>query len=77
METKSSSHLLRSAAFRSAAVAGGPYAGRSGTNSGAIGRSQEEAGLMTGAVGEAVFGSERILLPAVVLLLIFVTGGAF
>lgn len=79
MENKSSSHLMRSAAFRYAVVAVGLGGRNSGVVSRAIGRDQEEAGLMTGAVraAMAVFGSERYPLPAVTLLLIFaVYGGA-
>ena len=79
MVTKSSSHLMRSAALRNAAIAEGIHARKGGAVSGAIGGNQEEAGLTTGVLraAMAVCGSKRTQLPAVVLLLIFVIGGAF
>jgi hypothetical protein len=75
METKSSSDLKRSAAFCGAAIAVEPRAGTcSGAAFRAIGRNQEEAGLMTRAMtaAMAVFGPKRKFSPAVILLLIFV-----
>lgn len=77
MEAKSSADRLRSAAFCGMAVAVEPCAGRGsigGAASSAIGRNQEEAGVLTRAMkaAMAVFGSSRGFSFMVTLLLIFV-----